>query len=95
MRRKLLKIGLGVFAALPMLAGVGWLVFVPAAKEPGYEFVTAWGEQGTSAVTLSGLLSGRDHHPRIPKKRLMERRNVGVVDIRIALCVNPFRVALG
>jgi hypothetical protein len=35
------------------------------------------------------------HHPRIPKKRLIERRNIGVVDIRIALRVNPFRIALG
>ena len=47
MRRKLLKTGLGILAAFAVLAGVGWLAFVPSAKEPGYEFVKAWGERGS------------------------------------------------
>ena len=29
------------------LVAVGWVAFVPSAQEPGYEFVTAWGEKGS------------------------------------------------
>ena len=45
MRRKLLAVG--ILAALAVLAGLGWLAFVPSAKEPAYEFVKAWGEKGS------------------------------------------------
>lgn len=36
----------GVLLGLALLLAVGWVVFVPQAREPGYEFVTAWGERG-------------------------------------------------
>ena len=46
MRRKLLKFlgGLLLFLAVSLVGG--WLAFVPWSKEPGYAFVTAWGEKG-------------------------------------------------
>ena len=39
--------GLVVFTVGLLL--VGWLVFVPSAQEPGYEFVMAWGGKGAFA----------------------------------------------
>ena len=36
--------GLVLFVALVLFGG--WLAFVPSAKEPGYEFVAVWGEEG-------------------------------------------------
>lgn len=36
----------GVILILVALLIGGWLVFVPGAKEPPYQFVSAWGEQG-------------------------------------------------
>jgi len=46
MRRRLLKIlgGLVLFIALSLIAG--WLAFVPWPREPGFEFVMAWGGHG-------------------------------------------------
>ena len=45
-RRFVLRLA-GVLAlfVVAVLVG-GWLAFVPGAKEPGYEFVTAWGGKG-------------------------------------------------
>jgi len=47
MRRRLLKIlgGLVLFIALSLIAG--WLAFVPWPREPGFEFVMAWGGKGS------------------------------------------------
>ena len=45
-RRTILRIAGGAGAVLVALAVAGWLAFVPFAKEPGYEFVRAWGEAG-------------------------------------------------
>ena len=42
-----LKILGGVGAGLAILVLAGWIAFVPSAKEPGYEFVHAWGERGS------------------------------------------------
>ncbi|MCH7555586.1 MAG: 6-bladed beta-propeller, partial [Proteobacteria bacterium] len=46
MRRKLLKVFGGVLLFLAVLLVGGWLAFVPWSKEPGFEFVMAWGEKG-------------------------------------------------
>ena len=43
--KMLLKILAGL---LVLLAVTVWLVWMPAAKEPAYGFVTAWGEQGAA-----------------------------------------------
>ena len=37
-----------IVIALAALIAVGWLAFVPSAKEPPYAFVTAWGEKGSA-----------------------------------------------
>ncbi len=37
----------GLVGAVAVLLAAGWLAFVPSAKEPGYEFVAAWGGAGT------------------------------------------------
>ncbi|TBR11785.1 MAG: 6-bladed beta-propeller [Rugosibacter sp.] len=42
------KLGRNIFFVLAILIAVGWLVFVPSAKEPPYTFVTAWGEKGNA-----------------------------------------------
>ena len=47
MRRKLLKVFGGLLLFLTVLLVGGWLAFVPWSKEPGYAFVTAWGEKGS------------------------------------------------
>lgn len=40
---------LGGAVAATLIAGiVGWIAFVPSAKEPGYTFVKAWGEMGSA-----------------------------------------------
>ena len=44
-RKKLFKWIGGVVLGVALLVVVGGLVFVPLAKEPGYQFVTAWGEK--------------------------------------------------
>jgi hypothetical protein len=41
-----------VLSAVILLAG-GWLVFVPWAKEPPYQFVTAWGGKGSAPGQFS------------------------------------------
>jgi len=46
MGKKILKVLGGVTVVLAGLAVIVWLVWVPSAQEPGYEFVTAWGEPG-------------------------------------------------
>lgn len=40
------KIGRNIAIALAVLIVAVWLAFVPQAKEPPYEFVSAWGEKG-------------------------------------------------
>ena len=35
-----------IVIVLAILVAAGWLAFVPAAKEPPYQFVIAWGEKG-------------------------------------------------
>ena len=47
-RNKLFKTALGIVGVVIVLAGVGWLAFVPFAKEPGYVFVTSWGGKGSA-----------------------------------------------
>lgn len=37
----------GTAAATLIAAIIGWIAFVPSPKEPGYVFVTAWGEMGS------------------------------------------------
>ena len=44
--RTVLKILGGIVIALFLLAGAGWIAFVPLAKEPPYVFVSAWGTKG-------------------------------------------------
>ncbi len=46
MGRRLLKWLGWLIGVLAILLVVGWFAFVPSAKEPGYEFVAAWGEKG-------------------------------------------------
>jgi DNA-binding beta-propeller fold protein YncE len=46
-RQTALKIAGGVVAGITVLLVVGWVAFVPSAKEPGYAFVKAWGERGS------------------------------------------------
>ncbi len=36
----------GIAGLAILLLAIGWLAFVPSAKEPVYEFVTAWGGPG-------------------------------------------------
>lgn len=43
-----LKVVGGVAAGLVGLLVVAWLAWVPSATEPGYVFVTAWGERGSA-----------------------------------------------
>jgi len=45
-RRTVLRIAGGLVGAVAVLAAAGWLAFVPAAKEPGYDSVSAWGGKG-------------------------------------------------
>lgn len=44
---KILKSPGWVIVGGTVLAGAGWLAFVPSAQEPGYEFVKPWGGSGT------------------------------------------------
>ena len=41
------KILLSMVAVLVLAVLAGWLAFVPGAKEPGYRFISGWGEKGT------------------------------------------------
>lgn len=43
-----LKVGRNGLIALAIIIMLGWLAFVPSAKEPPYTFVTAWGEKGSA-----------------------------------------------
>ena len=45
-RRTVLRVIGGVVIFLMAILVGGWLAFVPWAKEPGYAFVKAWGENG-------------------------------------------------
>ena len=47
MRRKLLKVFGWFWLVLVVLLVGGWLAFVPWSKEPGFEFLMAWGEKGS------------------------------------------------
>ena len=47
MRRWLKRIAGGITVVAAIVFVGGWIAFVPSAKEPGYEFVAAWGERGT------------------------------------------------
>jgi DNA-binding beta-propeller fold protein YncE len=46
-RRLLFRSLAGIAIAMVGLVLAGWIAFVPSAKEPSYEFVMAWGEQGS------------------------------------------------
>ena len=49
MRRKSVLKGIGAaFLTVAILAGLGFLAFVPFPKEDGYAFVTSWGRKGTA-----------------------------------------------
>ncbi len=48
MPRLLVKIIGWAAATLALLLVAAWLAFVPSAREPGYEFVAAWGSKGSS-----------------------------------------------
>ena len=47
MARIILKAAGVLVAGIVVLLAVGWLAFVPSAKEDGYAFVAAWGAKGT------------------------------------------------
>ncbi len=50
MKRKTnLKVATWLAAFLVVSVGVAALAFIPFAKEPSYQFVTAWGSQGSAA----------------------------------------------
>lgn len=46
--RVVLRITAGIAIGMAVLALAGWIAFVPSAKEPGYEFVKAWGNRGSA-----------------------------------------------
>lgn len=45
-RRTLIKWIAAPLLAIVALLFIGFLAFVPSSREPGYTFVTAWGEPG-------------------------------------------------
>ncbi len=47
--RTVLKVIGSVVLGIALLVAGAWLAFVPWAKEPGYEFVMAWGDKGGNA----------------------------------------------
>lgn len=47
-RRRVLKVAGCIVAGLIALALIGWVAFVPSAKEPSYEFAGAWGGKGSA-----------------------------------------------
>lgn len=51
--RTVLKILGGIVIGVIVLAAAGWVAFVPSAKEPGYEFVSAWGSKGSAPGQFS------------------------------------------
>jgi len=46
MRRWLKRVAIGIIVFAALVFAGGWLAFVPSAKEPGYEFIAAWGSRG-------------------------------------------------
>ncbi len=44
----LYRILAGLAGLVVLLAVTVWLLWMPSAREPGYAFVTAWGERGTA-----------------------------------------------
>jgi len=52
-RQTVIKAGRHTFVALAVFLAVGWLAFVPSAKEPPYQFVSAWGEKGSGTGQFS------------------------------------------
>lgn len=46
MRKLILRLTAGLLALLAAAVLAGWLMFVPSAKKPPYQFVLAWGEKG-------------------------------------------------
>jgi len=47
-RQTALKASGIILVALALVIAVGWLAFVPSAKEPPYAFLTSWGEKGSA-----------------------------------------------
>lgn len=47
MKKMILRGVAGTLAAVVLVVAVGWLAFVPTAREPDYRFVDAWGEKGS------------------------------------------------
>jgi DNA-binding beta-propeller fold protein YncE len=41
------KVARNGIITLALLITIGWLAFVPSAKEPPYQFIAAWGEKGS------------------------------------------------
>ena len=44
MRTIIFRVLGGLAGGIVVLLVVGWIAFVPSAKEPGYEFAKAWGK---------------------------------------------------
>ena len=51
--RRVLKVLGWLALALVGLVVIGWLAFVPRAREPGYRMVAVWGEKGTAPGQFS------------------------------------------
>lgn len=51
--RTVLRILSGIVIGVTVMAAAGCIAFVPSAKDPGYEFVKAWGEKGSSPGQFS------------------------------------------
>ena len=49
LRKNIIRGLVGLAVAIAAVLAVGWLAFVPLAKEPGYAFQFAWGEKGSQA----------------------------------------------
>ena len=47
-RKTILRIVYGLVAAFVLLVVLGWIAFIPSAKEPGYAFVHMWGTKGAA-----------------------------------------------
>ena len=75
MRRKsLIKWVVAPSLAVAVLLIIGFLIFVPFAREPSYRFVASWGTEGTApgafqdptGIAVAGL-------PRLTRRRLARR----------------------